>query len=256
MKIFAKKGFMTIYECEDEKEAAEKIGEYLISKVVSNPKINLGFCSGKTLIPVYKYLSTHRKKPKVNYRKVNFFNLQEFIFTKNEDDTITTFKAYISELLYKNIKAKKKNIHFPTDNIQLNDFSWYDRVIWSMGGIEILTMPIGGNGHIGFNEPGADPISLTHIEKLNDYSKGVFADEFKNKVKSIPQYGVTAGVTTIMNAREIVLLVTGIRKLPALIKLYKGQIDKEWPCTYLAKHHNIKVFIDEVLANALRKLVK
>lgn len=253
--MFAKKGFLTFYECKDQKEAAEKIGEYLISRVVNNPKIVLGFCPGKTLIPLYEYLSNSYLTSKVNYKKVNFFNLQEFIVTKHNED-LTTFKDYVNNYLYKNIKAKKKNIHFPTDHFEYNDFSWYDRYIWSKGGIEILVMSIGGNGHIGFNEAGAERISLTHIEKLNDYTKGVFAEEFANKIINIPQYGVTGGIITFMNAREIILLVTGIKKLSSLIKIYKGQVDSEWPCTYLCRHHNVRIYIDEILANAIRKLIK
>ena len=117
-------------------------------------------------------------------------------------------------------------------------------MIEKSGGIDIMILGIGSNGHIGFNEPGTSFDSLTHITKLSESTRIDNSRLFEN-INDVPREAITMGIKSIMRSKKIILLVVGKNKRAILEKLKSGMIDESIPASILNKHNNVDVYIDK-----------
>jgi glucosamine-6-phosphate deaminase len=112
------------------------------------------------------------------------------------------------------------------------------------GGIDLQILGIGSNGHIGFNEPGTPFSSKTQIVDLAPSTREANARFFSN-INEVPTQAITMGISTIMQSREILLLVSGESKSEAVQQLLYGEIDEQFPASVLRLHPNVKIIVDE-----------
>ncbi|MFA6852065.1 MAG: 6-phosphogluconolactonase [Bacilli bacterium] len=147
------------------------------------------------------------------------------------------FSPYI-KIDYKNINYKLINSSIITNEELLEK---YDDEIDKAGGIDIQLLGIGSNGHIAFNEPFTPFDSKTHIVKLDDKTRNDNARFFSN-IDEVPTHAITMGISTIMKAKEIILVILGDSKVSALKQLLCLEPDESFPASVLSKHPNIKVY--------------
>ncbi len=112
----------------------------------------------------------------------------------------------------------------------------YEKEITRLGGIELFLAGIGEDGHIAFNEPGSSLTSRTRIKTLAYDTIMVNSRFFENKVENVPKHALTVGVGTVMDAKEVVVVITGMRKAHALAKCIEEGVNHMWTVSALQLH--------------------
>jgi galactosamine-6-phosphate isomerase len=132
-----------------------------------------------------------------------------------------------------------------------NECSKMDTVIRSRGGIDLMIVGIGMNGHIGFNEPGIDVNLLSHVIDLDETTLSVGQKYFKEK--TVLQKGITLGLRHLMNSKKVFLLANGERKAAVIQKAVEGEINNQFPASIMQQHENGHILVDETAASLLNK---
>ena len=122
--------------------------------------------------------------------------------------------------------------------------------IASCGGLELILLGIGTNGHIGFNEPATLYDTETHIAQLTDKTKQMKAENFGG-VENVPSTAVTMGLKTICRARNVILIAFGEEKADIVYKLVYGKTSTYVPAAMLQMHMNMTLMLDEGAASKL-----
>jgi len=133
----------------------------------------------------------------------------------------------------------------------------YEEKIKSYGGIELFLGGIGPDGHIAFNEPGSSLTSRTRIKTLAYDTIVANSRFFQGDLKQVPTMALTVGVGTVMDAREVVIIIIGIAKALALSKCIEEGISHMWTVSALQQHSHAMIVCDEDATMELRvKTVK
>jgi glucosamine-6-phosphate deaminase len=222
------------------KHAAAKI----ISKLNADPRLNLGLATGSTPTGLYKNLIDDHKKNKTSYKQVNTFNLDEYIGISKKDPH--SYHYFMCENLFNHIDIPLEQTHIPdgTASDLEEECRRYEQFIKEHGGIDLQILGIGQNGHIGFNEPGTSFDSRTHIIQLADSTRKANS-RFFDSLEDVPTQAITMGIASIMESKEIYLLVSGAGKAEALARLMNGEISEDFPASVLKKHPNVTIFADQ-----------
>lgn len=110
------------------------------------------------------------------------------------------------------------------------------------GGLDLTLLGLGGNGHLGLNEPGSTFDSRTRRVDLAPQTVAHAADY---GAAQRPRWGLTMGIATILESREIWLLVTGEHKAAILRRVLTGPIGSDVPASFLRTHSNVMVLADD-----------
>lgn len=215
-------------------EIGETIAKEIAHHINLNPKTILGLATGSSPVEVYQALIKLNKANVVSFKDVKSFNLDEYL---GEVDFDKTYRFFMNEELFKHIDINLSNTHFPS--IHLLDK--YDEAIEEAGGIDIQLLGIGQNGHIAFNEPGTAFYSKTHVVTLAEKTRQDNSRFFESLDK-VPTHAVTMGLSTIMKAKEIIMIVYGDNKVETLKTLMSTKEDEHFPASILVSHPNVKIF--------------
>ena len=146
--------------------------------------------------------------------------------------------------LFDHIDINKENTHVPSGTGDYEELAKeYDEKIAQAGGIDLQILGIGSDGHIAFNEPGTPFNSLTHVAEL---AESTIQDNsrFFNSIDEVPTKAVTMGLASIMKAKKIVLIATGLNKADAIKGLLLGFITEQLPCSVLRNHPDVTIYVD------------
>jgi glucosamine-6-phosphate deaminase len=228
------------------KESARFVADRLRKK----PNLVLGLATGSTPIALYKELVRLHRDEGLDFSKVTTFNLDEYVGLPPSHDQ--SYHYFMKENLFKSISINERYTHVPQGMAKDIDAfcDWYEHRIQECGGIDLQVLGIGANGHIAFNEPGSSLGSRTRIKTLTGTTRIDNARFFKNS-EEVPQYAVTMGVGTIMDAKELILLASGESKAPAVKAAVEGPITAMCPASIIQMHQRAYVFIDKQAAVGL-----
>ena len=235
---------MRIIEVKDYQEMSEKAGEIIISKISRTEKPVLGLATGSTPEGLYRYLIEKYKQDTVSFADASSFNLDEYVGMNPDDEN--SYHHFMMEKLFNHIDIPEDQIHLPNGVAEdmERECRDYERRIRIAGQVDIQILGLGVNGHIGFNEPGTSFSSRTHIVDLDESTREANA-RFFNSIEEVPTQAITMGIETIMESREILLLVSGEPKAEALKELFEGQVTEEFPASILKEHANVTVIADQ-----------
>lgn len=234
---------MKLIKVNDYETMSTKAVELLAEQVNNRRKPVLGLATGSTPKRMYEMLIEQYQNKELCFEDVISFNLDEYVGLG--PDHCESYQSYMNEKLFEQIDMLKKNAHIPSgvaDCLQTECES-YERQIAEAGGIDFLVLGIGENGHIGFNEPGTQFDSRTHIVDLTASTREVNA-RFFDSLEDVPKQALTMGLATIMDAKEIILLVQGERKAEILKEVLYGEVTEEVPASILQNHPNVTVITD------------
>ena len=226
------------YYIKDLNEIYDDISNEIIRLVNTKTNPVLGLATGSSPIGIYDKLVDSYNKGLVSFKNTKTFNLDEYIGLDEDDKS--SYRYYMNHYLFNKIDVDLQNTYLPSISNYLN----YDEMIEKSGGIDIMILGIGSNGHIGFNEPGTSFDSLTHITKLSESTRIDNSRLFEN-INDVPREAITMGIKSIMRSKKIILLVVGKNKRAILEKLKSGMIDESIPASILNKHNNVDVYIDK-----------
>ncbi|KAK0241389.1 hypothetical protein EDD85DRAFT_818688 [Armillaria nabsnona] len=236
------------------REDPSAVGDYIanyICKRINNfaptpgKPFVLGLPTGSSPIPTYKALIQLVKDGKLSFKNVVTFNMDEYVgLPRNHSESYHTF---MFREFFSHVDVLPENVHILNGNAidLIAECKAYEEKIKSFGGIELFLGGIGEDGHIAFNEPGSSLTSRTRIKTLAYDTILANARFFNNDVDSVPRMALTVGVATVMDAREIVVVVTGQRKALALSKAIEEGVNHLWTLSALQLHPWALIVVDE-----------
>lgn len=228
---------MRIIQCNSKLEAIEAVASMVVEKIESHPSSVIGLATGRTMEPVYA--SIVKQSTNVNFQKCFFFMLDEYIGLP--DGHPSSFKHYIRTHVINPLKLQESQFAFPSAH--------YEETLKESGGVDLQLLGIGGNGHVGFNEPGSTKNSRTRVVKLTEETIAANKDQFVDQ--TIPTEALSMGIGTILEAKSLVMLATGKSKADAIKYLLNHHDDPECPATFLKNHPHFTLVLDPEAASKI-----
>lgn len=233
-------------------EQATGIVARLVAKAVTaNPDLVLGLATGDTMERFYGELVKMHEAERLDFSLVRTFNLDEYIGLPADDDR--SYHAYMTRHLFSKINIDRRNTHL-LDGMAPDpaaECRRYEDLIHHCGGVDLQLLGLGRDGHIGFNEPGSALYSRTRDKTLTPMTRKDNAKHFADPAR-MPHRALTMGVGTILDARRLVMLVTGTSKAVALAKAVEGPITSMMTATAIQLHPHCIVVADDAAASNLQ----
>jgi glucosamine-6-phosphate deaminase len=216
------------------------------------PGLVLGLASGRTPVEAYAELRRMHAEGDGDWSRVSTFNLDEFAGIAAYQ--ACSFRQFMQRHLFDGVNVDSSRIHFLNGIARDLDAECdrYETAIRRAGGIDLLILGIGRNGHIGFNEPGDDLVVRTHRVTLLDSTRRDNAPLFGNDPAQVPAEALTMGMGTILQARRIVLVATGAKKADCVAQAVNGRITPRVPASMLQVHRDVEVLLDREAAALIR----
>jgi glucosamine-6-phosphate deaminase len=232
-------------------DAATLAAHLIANRLKAKPGLVLGCATGRTVESVYQTLVQHHQNEGLDFSQCHSFNLDEYVGLPPED--ARSYHYYMRQHLFDNVNIKLENTHLPNGIAPdlKAEARRYETAIAKIGGIDLQLLGLGESGHIGFNEPLSALMSRTRDKALAPLTLQQNAQFFGGADK-VPKQALTMGVGTILEAREILMVVTGKKKASILAKATEGPITAMISATALQLHSNCKVIVDEEAATELQ----
>ena len=222
-------------------DAVSKEAFAVMKEVVTNKKdAVLGLATGSSPIGLYKNMIQDHKDNGTSYAQCQSFNLDEYVgIDRNHPESYWTF---MHENLFKGIDLPEDKIHVPYGSTK-EDCEGYEKAMEYVS-VDVQVLGIGGNGHIGFNEPGAAFEKETHLVDLAESTIRANARFFAS-IDEVPKQAYTMGIRTIMQAKKILVVVSGEGKADIVSRAFFGPVTPEVPASILQMHPDVTVVCDE-----------
>ncbi|EJT52951.1 glucosamine-6-phosphate isomerase [Trichosporon asahii var. asahii CBS 8904] len=244
-------------------EVGSHIADYIVRRInkfvptEEHPNFVLGLPTGSSPLPVYRRLVELYKEGKVSFKDVITFNMDEYVGIPR--DHPESYHTFMFKNFFSLIDIDPKNTHILDGNAEdlYAECEQYEIEIKKVGGIDLFLGGIGADGHIAFNEPGSSLKSRTRIKTLAYETIIDNCRFFNNDLAAVPRMALTVGVATVMDAKEVVLIVTGANKALALSQMIEGGVCHMVTASALQSHPWALVVCDEDATAELRvKTVK
>ena len=231
-------------------EVAQQGADLFLAQLSRKPDSVFGLATGSTPVELYKNLITACQSGRASFSQITTFNLDEYLGLPAEHPQ--SYRYFMQQQLFDHIDVRREATYVPDGNCSDpgQACEQYEQLIQQCGGIDIQLLGIGGNGHIGFNEPSSSLASRTRIKTLteatiNDNARFFQEDEFQ------PRLSLTMGIGTIMEARKILLIATGGSKASAVKATVEGPVSASCPASILQMHRDAVILIDQAAAGEL-----
>lgn len=188
----------------------------------------LGLPTGSTPLPMYKKLIEFYKAGRVSFKYVKTFNMDEYCNLPR--DHPESYHYFMWNEFFKHIDIDPENAHILDGNASdlTAECANFEAKIKEAGGVELFIGGIGPDGHIAFNEPGSSLTSRTRVKTLAQDTLEANARFFNNDISAVPKAALTVGVGTVMDSREVMILITGAHKSFALYKAIEDGVNHMW----------------------------
>jgi len=253
---------MRIIIRDDSNKVAEYIANYVVDRInafkpTADRPFVLGLPTGSSPLPAYKKLIEACKKGLVSFKHVVTFNMDEYCGLA--EDHAQSYHSFMFANLFHHIDIPPGNVHILNGNAGdlKAECENYENLIKSFGGIELFLGGIGSDGHMAFNEPGSSLVSRTRIKTLAYDTVVANARFFDNDIHKVPKTALTVGVGTVMDAREVLFIITGPHKAYALRMAVEEGVSHMWTVSAIQMHPCAMIVCDEDATLELRvKTVK
>lgn len=212
----------------------------------------LGLPTGSSPEGMYAALVKANKEGRVSFKNVITFNMDEYVGLP--EDHPESYHSFMARNLFDHIDIDKKNVHILNGNAPdlKVECAQYERMIEEAGGIDLFIGGIGPDGHIAFNEPCSSLVSRTRQKTLTTDTIIANCRFFDNDVNKVPKSALTVGVGTVMDAREVMILVNGHHKARALQAAVEGSVTHYWTISALQMHKHGIIVADEPACDELK----
>ena len=241
----------------DANQMAQWAANYIAAKInKANPTAEkpfvLGLPTGSSPLLTYKALIKLYETGVVSFENVVTFNMDEYIGLSK--DHPQSYHMFMWGNFFKHIDIKKENAHILNGMAEdpEAECAAYEKAIVDAGGIDLFLGGIGPDGHIAFNEPGSSLSTRTRIKTLTTDTVIANSRFFDNDVNKVPKTALTVGVGTVLDAREVLILVNGHHKARALYHAVEGPINQMWTISALQLHQKGIIVCDYEACAELR----
>ena len=241
---------MKIIKAKDYDEMSRKAANLIAAQIYVKPDCVLGLATGSTPIGTYKELVAKYEMGDLDFSEVTTVNLDEYKGITKENDQ--SYYYFMNDNLFSHVNINKERTFLPdgTEPDSEKACNAYNEIIHSVGGQDLQLLGLGHNGHIGFNEPAAEFPLETHCVDLTEST--IKANQrFFASYDDVPKQAYTMGIKTIMQAKKVLVVVSGEDKADIVQKAFFGPVTPEVPASVLQLHPDCTVVAD---AAALSKV--
>lgn len=241
---------MRLIPLQTTEQAAHWSAQYIVDKINAfNPTAErpfvLGLPTGGTPLLTYKALIELNKTGAVSFKHVVTFNMDEYVGIDPEHPE--SYRSFMYNNFFNHIDIQEENINLlngRADNLDI-ECQRYEAKIQHYGKIHLFLGGVGVDGHIAFNEPASSLASRTRVKTLTEDTRIVNSRFFDHDINQVPKLALTVGVGTLLDADEILLLITGHNKALALEAAVEGSVNHLWTVSALQLHPKSIIACDE-----------
>lgn len=234
---------------------ARVIADLIKRKSDQGESCYLGLSGGSSPSYVYDELVRIHLEEKLSFEDVVVFNVTEFFPVYN--DGRHSNASLLSDQLISKVNIKPQNFHTPdagVDRSNVYEFCQkYERLIDENDGLDLLLTSVGLVGNIAYNEPGSQISTLTRLMLLDNESQRDLK-RFYSSLSEVPSSAITMGISTILNAKEVILLAWGEHKSAIIKEVVQGKVDDSIPASFLQTHKNAMAVVDLNAASQLTRI--
>ncbi len=216
----------------------------LANPTEANPFV-LGLPTGSSPLLIYKELISLHQAGKVSFKNVVTFNMDEYVgIPKNHPQSYYTF---MWDNFFSHIDIQEKNVNILNGNAPdlKAECQRYEEKIKQVGGIDLFLGGIGADGHLAFNEPGSSLSSRTRDKELNYDTMVANSRFFDNDYNKVPKSALTVGIATVLDSKEVLVIVNGLSKARALRHAVEEGVNHMWTISALQLHPKGMIVCDE-----------
>lgn len=235
---------MIIIKTKNYEELSKKAADIIGALVVLKPNAVLGLATGSTPVGTYQQLIKGYEEGKLDFSNIKSVNLDEYKGLTGDHDQ--SYRYFMNTNLFDHINIDKANTNVPSGIVEDGEAECerYNQLIKELGGIDLQLLGIGGNAHIGFNEPCDEFVKGTHLVTLEEDTREANA-RFFTSIDEVPTQAYTMGIQNIMSAKKILLLANGKAKAQAVYDTCFGPVKPQVPASILQLHEDCIVIADE-----------
>lgn len=234
---------MELYIVENKEEIARLAFQVMLTAINEKDEVTLGLATGSSPEAIYQLFC--RNRPDVSH--VTTVNLDEYIGLSAQHTQ--SYAYFMNEKLFKHLKFKANHIPNGMNPDHEAECARYDEVL-AANVPDLQLLGIGANGHIAFNEPGTNFEGTTHVERLTQATIEANSRFFES-IDHVPTTAYTLGIKSIMQAKEILLIASGIDKAEAIKAMLEGPVTEDVPASILQTHPHVIVIVDEEAASLI-----
>ena len=241
---------MRIIKAKDYADMSRKAANIIAAQVILKPDCVLGLATGSTPIGTYKELIKGYENGDLDFSLVKTANLDEYRGLEKSNDQ--SYDYFMKANLFNHININFDNLNIPNGENPDADAECkrYEEVVKALGGQDLQLLGMGHNGHIGFNEPADEFVKETHCVDLQEST--IQANKrFFEKVEDVPTQAYTMGINTIMQAKMILVIVSGADKAEIVKKAFFGPVTPQVPASILQMHPDVVVVVDEAAGSLI-----
>ena len=234
-------------------DAMSRTAAEVVAETISRKRdCVLGLATGSTPIGLYREL-IRMSRESLDFARVTTFNLDEYYGLGPEHDQ--SYHYFMEKHLFGQLAKRPHATHVPDGMVKdpLEYCERYEQMIRDAGGIDLQVLGIGGDGHIGFNEPSSSLGSRTRLKTLTEETIRDNARFFAS-LDEVPRFAITMGVATIFEARRCILLASGVKKANVVAQAIEGPITSQITASALQLHRDTIVVLDEDASTDLERL--
>lgn len=235
---------MRIFKAKDYKDMSRKAANIISAQIIMKPDCVLGLATGSTPIGLYDQLVEWYNKGDLDFSEVVSVNLDEYKGLSKENDQ--SYYYFMHKHLFDRVNIPSENTNLPNglESNAKKECQRYEGLIHSLGGVDLQLLGMGHNGHIGFNEPGVAFEKETHCVRLAE--RTIEANKrFFASAEDVPKEAYTMGIKTIMQAKKILVVVSGKDKASMVKKAFFGPVTPDVPASILQMHNDVTLVADE-----------
>lgn len=242
---------MIIIKTKNYEEMSKKAANIIAAQMIMKPDCVLGLATGSTPVGTYKELVQKYNNGDIDFSNITSVNLDEYKGLSPENDQ--SYRYFMNTNLFDHVNIDKTHTFVPNglEADSAKACSDYEKIIAECGGVDLQLLGLGHNGHIGFNEPSDIFDKETHCVDLTastiEANKRFFASE-----ADVPRQAYTMGIGTIMNAKKILVVVSGADKAPILKEVICGPVTPKVPASVLQFHKDVIIVADEAALSLVK----
>ena len=236
----------------DPQTVAIRLAERVTEALQATPSLVLGLPTGRTPLHFYEELVKLARAGAADFSRATTFNLDEFAGIPASHPG--SYRTFMQRHLFDHVNVDPRRVNF-LDGMATDtevECRRYEDAIEAAGGIDLMILGIGTNGHIGFNEPSRGLAARTHRVTLKPETRRSNAALFGGDPEAVPAEALSMGMGTILDAKTLVLLATGERKASCVQQVVTGLITTDLPASFLQLHPDVEIMLDEAAAKKLR----
>ncbi|MFR4352218.1 MAG: glucosamine-6-phosphate deaminase [Roseburia sp.] len=241
---------MRVYRAKDYEEMSRKAANIISAQVILKPDCVLGLATGSSPVGTYAQLVERCGNGDLDFSEVKTVNLDEYRGLDHDNDQ--SYYYFMMQNLFGKVNIDLANTNVPNgmEPDAEKECARYEAKIRALGGVDLQLLGIGHNGHIGFNEPSAQFDATTHCVDLTqstiEANKRFFAS-----IDDVPKQAYTMGIGTIMQAKKILMVVSGAEKAEIVKRSFFGPVTPEVPASVLQLHPDFILVGDEAALSAI-----